>query len=234
MTDDLRRLWPLVGFRRLFTVRLVSQCADGMFQVGLATLFFFSPEKAAEVARSAMAMETKLAQASLTRVDKRDPYKIYHRMKVGELERLAPSLRWKEYFARQGVAKLATLNVSEPAFMKEMDRLVREEPLDAWKAWLRVRVAMLRAPYLSKPFQQEFFTFCHVCPGHCSVKATVEDGKVVDVVPDKESGLPNELCPVKKGRFWMWKRRSTLEWPPRSLTLRRLCGASSGKNWKNY
>lgn len=46
MTEDLRRLWPLVGFRRLFTVRLVSQCADGMFQVGLATLFFFSPETA--------------------------------------------------------------------------------------------------------------------------------------------------------------------------------------------
>ncbi|BDO40521.1 MFS transporter [Cellulomonas sp. NTE-D12] len=46
VTEDLRRLWPLVGFRRLFTVRLVSQCADGMFQVGLATLFFFSPETA--------------------------------------------------------------------------------------------------------------------------------------------------------------------------------------------
>lgn len=46
MTEDLRRLWPLVGFRRLFTVRLVSQWADGMFQVGLATLFFFSPETA--------------------------------------------------------------------------------------------------------------------------------------------------------------------------------------------
>ena len=46
MTHDLRRLWPLVGFRRLFAVRLVSQCADGMFQVGLATLFFFSPETA--------------------------------------------------------------------------------------------------------------------------------------------------------------------------------------------
>ncbi len=43
---DLRALWPLTGFRRLFAVRLVSQCADGMFQVGLATLFFFSPENA--------------------------------------------------------------------------------------------------------------------------------------------------------------------------------------------
>lgn len=44
--DDLKALWPLQDFRKLFAVRLVSQCGDGMFQVGLATLFFFSPEKA--------------------------------------------------------------------------------------------------------------------------------------------------------------------------------------------
>ncbi|MDM7855018.1 MFS transporter [Cellulomonas alba] len=44
--DDLKALWPLRDFRKLFAVRLVSQCGDGMFQVGLATLFFFSPEKA--------------------------------------------------------------------------------------------------------------------------------------------------------------------------------------------
>ena len=42
---DLKALWPLRDFRKLFAVRLVSQTADGMFQVGLATLFFFSPEK---------------------------------------------------------------------------------------------------------------------------------------------------------------------------------------------
>ena len=43
---DLKALWPLQDFRKLFAVRLVSQTADGMFQVGLATLFFFSPENA--------------------------------------------------------------------------------------------------------------------------------------------------------------------------------------------
>ena len=44
---DLRGLLRSSGFRKLFTVRLVSQCGDGMFQVGLATLFFFSPERMA-------------------------------------------------------------------------------------------------------------------------------------------------------------------------------------------
>ena len=43
---DLKALWPLRDFRKLFAVRLVSQTADGMFQAGLATLFFFSPENA--------------------------------------------------------------------------------------------------------------------------------------------------------------------------------------------
>jgi putative endopeptidase len=117
------------------------------------------PERAAEGARTAMAIETALARASLTRVEKRDPFKVYHRMNTKALAKLAPSLRWKDYFARQGVPRLATLNVMEPAFVQEVDRLVRDEPLEAWKAWLRARVVMLRAPYLSRPFQREHFAF---------------------------------------------------------------------------
>jgi anaerobic selenocysteine-containing dehydrogenase len=47
---------------------------------------------------------------------------------------------------------------------------------------------------------QEVFTFCHLCAGHCSVKAIVEDGKLVDMEPDMESGFTSEQCPLKKGR----------------------------------
>ncbi len=47
---------------------------------------------------------------------------------------------------------------------------------------------------------QAVFTFCHLCPGHCSVKAIVEDGRVVDMEPDLESGFSSEQCPLKKGR----------------------------------
>ena len=43
---ELRELLRLRDFRKLFAVRLVSQTGDGMFEVGLATLFFFSPENA--------------------------------------------------------------------------------------------------------------------------------------------------------------------------------------------
>jgi anaerobic selenocysteine-containing dehydrogenase len=47
----------------------------------------------------------------------------------------------------------------------------------------------------------EVFTFCHLCPGHCSMKAIVEDGHLVDLEPDVESGLYAEQCALNKGRF---------------------------------
>jgi anaerobic selenocysteine-containing dehydrogenase len=49
--------------------------------------------------------------------------------------------------------------------------------------------------------RQEFLSFCHICAGHCSIKVTTEDGRVIDIAPDMESGLSNELCPIKKGRL---------------------------------
>ncbi len=60
MIADLKALWPLVGFRRLLAVRLVSQGADGMFTVGLATLFFFSPQNAATAGAVAAAFAVLL------------------------------------------------------------------------------------------------------------------------------------------------------------------------------
>ena len=57
---DLRVVAVHRDFRKLFTVRLVSQCGDGMFQVGLATLFFFSPERMATAADVAAAFAVLL------------------------------------------------------------------------------------------------------------------------------------------------------------------------------
>lgn len=61
VSAELRVLLRRPGFRRLFTVRLLSQCADGMFQIGLATLFFFSPERASSAGQVAVAFAVLLA-----------------------------------------------------------------------------------------------------------------------------------------------------------------------------
>ncbi|MFF2234660.1 MFS transporter [Streptomyces anulatus] len=62
---DLRTLLRLRNFRRLLTVRLLSQSADGVYQVALAAYVVFSPEKQTSAAAIASAMAVLLLPYSL-------------------------------------------------------------------------------------------------------------------------------------------------------------------------
>ncbi|MCX5532512.1 MFS transporter [Streptomyces sp. NBC_00006] len=62
---DLRVLLRLHDFRRLLTLRLLSQGADGVYQVALATYVVFSPEKQTSPAAIASAMAVLLLPYSL-------------------------------------------------------------------------------------------------------------------------------------------------------------------------
>ena len=82
---------------------------------------------------------------------------------------------------------------------------------------------------LKRKDRHEVFTFCHVCPGHCSIKAIVEDGKVIDIEPDMESGLSSEQCPVKKGRFTI---PEVLYHPDRLLHPMKRIGSRGEGKWE--
>ncbi|MFH9987801.1 MFS transporter [Streptomyces luteogriseus] len=62
---DLRVLLRFQGFRRLLAVRLLSQGADGVYQVALAAYVVFSPEKETTAAGVASAMAVLLLPYSL-------------------------------------------------------------------------------------------------------------------------------------------------------------------------
>ncbi|MGW6950390.1 MFS transporter [Streptomyces xanthophaeus] len=62
---DLRVLLRLRDFRNLLAVRLLSQAADGVYQVALATYVVFSPEKQTSPAAIASAMAVLLLPYSL-------------------------------------------------------------------------------------------------------------------------------------------------------------------------
>lgn len=61
------------------------------------------PAKAESAAKMIMALETKLAEASLTRVEQRNPEKLYHRMSVAQLSELAPNFDWPSFFSGIGL-----------------------------------------------------------------------------------------------------------------------------------
>jgi MFS family permease len=61
----LRAVLGVRDFRRLYTTRLISQCSDGVFQVGLAGYFFFSPEQQTSAAKAAAGFAGLLIPYSL-------------------------------------------------------------------------------------------------------------------------------------------------------------------------
>lgn len=110
-------------------------------------------------AERVLALETQLARASMARVDMRKPENVYHLTPLSELQSNAPALGWPSFFAGIGLADLKSLNVAQPEFFKEANRLLNDVPLDAWKAYLRWNVLDAAAPTLSSAFVNQDFAF---------------------------------------------------------------------------
>jgi predicted metalloendopeptidase len=117
------------------------------------------PARAAAAARTVMDIETRLAKASLTNVERRDPEKVYHRMKPAEVRALAPSFAWNRYLREAHLNPRAEINVATPEFFKEVDRMLKSVPLNDWKTYLRWTLISEAAPRLSKKFVDEDFNF---------------------------------------------------------------------------
>jgi len=118
-----------------------------------------SPEQAAKEAAWVMEIETAMAKASMARVDRRDPAKVYHVYTVDDFQKLTPQFDWKPYFTTIGIGPFDSLNVVAPDFFKELNALLSSEPLDAWKSYLRWQALHGEASNLSSPFFDEDFRF---------------------------------------------------------------------------
>ena len=121
------------------------------------------PADAATEAATVMRIETALAKGQMTRVERRDPPKLYHKMSVVELQKLAPSFAWNTYFTKTGVGSLGsplgTLNVVTPDYFHVMSDEIEKESLADWKTYLRWHAAHDAATSLSAAFVKENFIF---------------------------------------------------------------------------
>ena len=128
----------------------------------VAKMLELTGESAAQSKKDAatvMRIETSLAKASLTRVERRNPYNLYHKMSPAKLEALTPSFDWPAYFADNGLSNISTINVTEPKFFQALNKEIQSVPLSDWKAYLRWHAVHSRAPYLSSEFVNENFAF---------------------------------------------------------------------------
>jgi putative endopeptidase len=122
-----------------------------------------NPTDAAAEAASVMRLETALAKGQMTRVERRDPPKLYHKMSVAELQKLAPAFGWDIYLAKiaagTGASHLVSLNVVTPEYFHLMSAEIEKESLADWKTYLRWHAAHEAAADLSAAFVKENFNF---------------------------------------------------------------------------
>jgi predicted metalloendopeptidase len=118
-----------------------------------------SPDRAAAEANTVMNLETKLAEKSLTRVQRRDPDANYHPMIKTQLLEMTPDFDWSRYFRGIGMPEIGKVNVAQPDFFKAADKLLTSTPVDDWKTYLRWHVVNAASNTLSSKFVLESFNF---------------------------------------------------------------------------
>jgi len=125
----------------------------------LLTLAGDSGDRAGAESQAVIALETKLASASMTRVELRDPQAIYHRMGLDDLKMLTPDFDWPAYFHDIGFAGINVVNVGQLDFFKQLDARLNDVSMDDWKTYLRWHLIHAASPYLSTAFVDETFDF---------------------------------------------------------------------------
>jgi endothelin-converting enzyme/putative endopeptidase len=80
-------------------------------------------------------------------------------MTPAQLQALTPSFRWAAYFKADQAPDTSAINVSEPAYFKEVEKLLTAHKLDDWKTYLRWHLVHSKASFLPAAFDNANFDF---------------------------------------------------------------------------
>ncbi|WMJ68430.1 M13-type metalloendopeptidase [Stenotrophomonas sp. 24(2023)] len=115
--------------------------------------------QAAEQAKAVMAFETRLAKASLSRIELRDPAKRYNPLSAAEADKLTPHFSWTALFDTLKVPAAQKFSLAQPGFFSEVDAMLVDVPASTWQAYLRFHTLDDAAPYLASNFEKANFDF---------------------------------------------------------------------------
>ena len=135
------------------------------YAAGTLALLGDAPAAAESTAARILALETTLARASLTRVERRDPNANYHKLPLAAADSLTPHLAWTAFLRDAGAPETGAINVGQPRFFRAADSLLTVVPLADWRAYLRWHLVRRVAPWLSAPFGDASFRFQQAVTG---------------------------------------------------------------------
>ncbi len=128
----------------------------------ITKMFVLAGEPDAQAAGDAAAVldiETKLAEASRSPAELRDPIKNYNMMTITTIETLSPGFNWRALMQAVGSPVVTSADVGQPDFLKGFNAVLTGTKLDALKAYLKWNVIHAGGNALPKRFVDEEFDF---------------------------------------------------------------------------
>lgn len=119
----------------------------------------YSNEEAKSASETIMEIETRLAKASMTRLEMRNPHNTYHKFKLNEVKQKYSNFDWENYFDELNIEAPEEINVRQPEFFAEANTMLEDIPIDDWKTYLTWNLLNSSAPYLTDEFVQTHFDF---------------------------------------------------------------------------
>ncbi|MEO8074068.1 MAG: M13 family metallopeptidase [Acidobacteriota bacterium] len=139
-----------------------SQETRDKFRIYVTNMFKLlgdKPEVARGKAQAVIQIQTRLAMASKSPVELRDPQKRYNKRTLAQLAEMTPNFSWTDYMAGRDVPKVEEINVGQPDFFTEVNKMMADVPLTNWKIYLRWMTLNSAASRLSKAYVDENFDF---------------------------------------------------------------------------
>ncbi|MDX2217596.1 MAG: M13 family metallopeptidase [Burkholderiales bacterium] len=126
--------------------------------VGRMLALLGTPADAAKAdAAKVVALETRMARAHMTAVERRDPDKTYNKKTMAEFQAMTPAIDWKAWYAEIGLPMPPDLSVAQPAYFAELSAMLKDVPVADWKPYLRFHLANVWATHLPRAFVDENF-----------------------------------------------------------------------------
>lgn len=114
-----------------------------------------------------MDLETRLAKASFTRLERRDPDRTYNKVAFAEIQNLCPAFSWNSYFSGIGIEQPDEMVIDNPNFFKEISTMLNDIPIKTWKTYLKWNLVNRFSPYLGSAFvNQQFYFYGKVLSGN--------------------------------------------------------------------
>ena len=134
----------------------------------ITDLFTLTGTPAGDAAKNAatiFGIETKFAEAQMSRVAMRDPNKTYNKFTLANLSKTTPHLNWADMLTKMSINGQDSILVSSPSFLVSADQLLASTSIEDLKTYLRWQILRGSAGSLSSPFVNAQFKYSSALSG---------------------------------------------------------------------